>query len=117
MVNSMKTSKKTSSKSVSIKAQKVFKSDAMKSVAIASLLLNSLFLISIVVITRTNTFDHRVYSAAKNRYCANIEGVSERAQELGSEKAAIEEYQVNCVGKDFQPFYNEALQKYQAQVN
>lgn len=113
----MAKNKKKPSKSVRERARRIVKSDAITSVAIVSVLLNVLFLISIIVLTNASTFDHRVYQAAKHRYCHNVDGFEARAKELGSEKAAKEELQINCVGSDFEPFYNEALQKYQAQVN
>lgn len=82
-----------------------------------SVLLNILFFVTILVLTSTDTFDRGLYQASRDRYCENIKGVRERAKELGSEKAAVEEWQVDCIGKDFKPFYKEALDKYQAQLN
>lgn len=93
------------------------KEDMFKSIAIASILLNVLFLVSVFVLANASTFDHQVYSASKERYCQNTDGYKQRAEELGSEKAAQEELQINCVGKQFEPFYNEAVQKYRAQEN
>ena len=87
----MAKNKKKPSKSVRERARRIVKSDAITSVAIVSVLLNVLFLISIIVLTNASTFDHRVYQAAKHRYCHNVDGFEARAKELGSEKAAKEE--------------------------
>lgn len=105
--------KKKSSK----KVQKIIKGDIVKSVAIASVLLNILFLVSILVLTATDTFDRRVYVGARTRYCQNEKSIQERAEELGSETQALQEWQVDCVGEEFAPFYKEALDKYQAHLN
>ena len=47
--------------------------------------------------------------------CFSSESFKNRAQELGDKKVAVRERQVDCIGKDFRPFYNEALEKYNAQ--
>lgn len=109
--------KKSPSKSLKKKITNMTKEDMFKSIAIASVLLNVLFLVSIFVLTNASTFDYRVYSASKERYCQNTDGLKQRSEELGSDKAAQEELQINCVGKQFEPFYNEAVQKYRAQEN
>ena len=113
----MAKSKKTPSKAFRQKVKKIVEADVVKSIAIASVLLNILFLVSVVVLSSSSTFDHRVFTAARDRYCRNDEALTSRAKELGSKKAAQEELEVACVGKGFQPFYNEALQKYKAEVN
>lgn len=105
------------SKKISQKVQKIIKGDFLKSIAIASVLLNVLFLVSIFVLTATDTFDRRVYTGARNRYCQNSASVESRAKELGSEKAALQEREIDCIGSKFQPFYKEALDKYRAEVN
>lgn len=112
----MATKKKTSKK-VSAKIQKIVKGDVVKSVAIASVLLNILFLATLLVLTATDTFDRQVYVGARTRYCQNQSSVSDRTAVLGSEAAAQQEKQVDCIGEDFAPYYKEALDKYQAQVN
>jgi hypothetical protein len=109
--------KKSTSKKVSQKVQKIIKGDVIKSVAIASVLLNVLFLVSIFVLGATDTFDRRVYVGARTRYCENHNSVKARAKVLGSEKAALSEREIDCVGEKFQPFYKEALDKYKAEVN
>ena len=113
----MATNKKTPTKKFTQRVHKVVQSDIFKSVAVASVLLNVLFFVTIVVLTSTDSFDRNFYTASKNRYCQNITGVRERAKELGSEAAAINELQVDCVGPKFQPFYNEAIEKFKAQSN
>lgn len=113
----MATKKKTPSKKFSQKVHKIVQTDMFKSVAIASVLLNILFLVSIFVLTSTSTFDRQLYTGARERYCQNVDAVRERAEELGSERAAVEEWQVDCIGKDFKPFYKEAVDKYRAQLN
>ena len=113
----MATSKKTQGKKFTQKVHKIVQSDIFKSLAVTSVLLNILFLITLFVLGSTNTFDHRLYSSAKEKYCQNIEGFKQRAKELGSEKAAVNEFQINCIGSDFRPFYNEAIEKFKAQTN
>jgi len=109
----MKNSKKISKK-FNKKVSKIVQSDVFKSIAVASILLNILFLISIFVLTSTDTFDRRLFLEARSRYCQNGAGVDRRAEKLGSEKMALEELQIDCIGKDFKPFYNEALKKFDA---
>lgn len=113
----MATSKKTTTKKISKKVQAMVQSDVFKSVAIASVLLNILFLVSIFVLTSTSTFDRSVYKAARNQYCKNVDGLRSRAKELGSEKAALLEIQIDCASGNFTPFYNEAIEKFKAQSN
>ncbi len=97
------------------KARKIVRGDITRSIAITSLLLNVLFLVSIFVVTSTDTFDRRVYTSARERYCANKEATEERAKELGDGSAAIREREIDCVGPNFKPFYKEAVDKYRAQ--
>lgn len=111
----MATKKKTSGKSFKKNVTRIMESDIFHSVAIASVLLNILFLVSIFVLTSTDTFDRKFYTSAKNQYCANINAISERATELGSEKAAVKEWQITCVSKEFKPFYTESVEKFNAQ--
>ncbi len=111
----MSTKKKTPSKSFQARVTKIVEGDIFKSVAIASVLLNILFLVSIFVLTSTSTFDRRFFVSAQNKYCQNVDGIKARAKELGSDKKALQEWEISCVGKDFQPYYNEAVQKYEAQ--
>lgn len=99
------------------KVHHIVETDIFQSIAIVSVLLNILFLICVVLFTNTSTFNHGVYKAAKNRYCRNVSAVRERADELGSEQAAIDEWQINCIGDKFKPFYQEALEKFNAQNN
>lgn len=111
--------KKTSSskKKISQKVQKIVQTDVFKSVAIASVLLNILFFVTIIVFTSTNTFDRKLYLSAQDRYCDNIDGVKDRAEQLGSTQAAEQEWQIDCIGKQFKPFYSEALDKFRASSN
>lgn len=95
----------------------MMESDIFHSVAIVSVLLNILFLVSIFVLTSTDTFDRKFYSSAKSRYCANVQGVKDRAEELGSEEAAVREWQITCVSEEFKPFYDESVEKFNAQYN
>lgn len=113
----MATKKKTSSKKLSQKVQKMIQTDVFKSIAIASVLLNVLFLITIVVLTATSTFDRELYLSARERYCKNTASIKARSEELGSKTAAKQEWQIDCVGKDFYPFYKEATDRYQADLN
>lgn len=113
----MATKKKTSPKKITQKVQAIVQADIFKSVAVASVLLNVLFLITIIVLTSSSTFDHKLYNSARERYCNNSESLKNRADELGNKQAAAEERQVDCVGKDFRPFYNEAIDKFRAQTN
>lgn len=107
----MAASKKTFRKNVT----KLMESDIFRSVAIVSVVLNILFLTGIFVLTSTDTFNRNFYNSSREKYCANIEGVKQRAEELASEKAAVREWQVTCVSKDFKPFYDEAVAKFNAQ--
>lgn len=109
--------KKSSPRKISQKVQKIVKGDVVKSVAIASILLNVLFLVSLFVLTATDTFDRRVYVGARSRYCDNHSSIKERAKALGSEKAALQEREIDCIGENFKPFYQEALDKYRAKVD
>jgi hypothetical protein len=113
----MAKSKKNQSKAFKQKVKKIVSGDIFKSVAAASILLNILFLVAIFVLSSANSFDRKVYVASRDKYCENSEARKVRAKELGSDTAALKERQVDCVGKDFAPFYNEALQKFNAQAN
>jgi hypothetical protein len=109
----MATSKKLS-KSFRKKVQKIVEGDTLKSIAVASVLLNILFLVSIFVLTSTDTFDRRFYNAARNHYCKNVSGIKARAKELGDEKKAIREWEITCVNSNFRPYYDEAVEKFDA---
>ncbi|MFO0971656.1 MAG: hypothetical protein U0520_04920 [Candidatus Saccharimonadales bacterium] len=108
--------KKKNPMALTQKARKIMKGDIARSVAVTSILLNLLFLVSIFVITSTDTFDRRVYTSARDRYCANKDATKERAKELGDKNAAVREKQIDCIDTDFQPFYKEAVDKYRAQT-
>jgi len=110
-------SKPASNKRFLLKVHHAVKEDVIKSTAIASVLLNILFLVTVVVVSSTNIFSRGIYNYTQDKYCSNIEGIKERAEELGNENAAIDEWQISCVGKDFKPFYKEAVDKYRAQNN
>lgn len=99
------------------KVQKIIKGDVVKSVAIASVLLNVLFIATIFVFTATDSFDRSVYVGARTRYCQNQASINDRTAELGSEVEALREREVDCIGAGFKPFYQEALDKYQAELN
>lgn len=77
--------------------------------------MNILFIASVFVLSSTDAFDHSVYNSVRSRYCRNINGVVERAQKTGSEDEAISEWQVNCISEDFQPYHQEAVEKFRAQ--
>jgi hypothetical protein len=109
--------KKKSNKRFSQKVHKIVKSDLFTSIAIASVILNILFLTGVFVLTSDNTFDRDLYTNVRGRYCRNIDGVVERAKELGSEEKALKEWQVVCVSKEFSPYYQEAIEKFEAQSN
>ena len=108
--------KKSSGKALTQRARKIIKGDVKKSVAVASVLLNVLFLISIVVITNVGTFDRNLYTAARDRYCRNEAALITRIQELdGDFDQATREHQIDCIDESFKPFYQEALDKFNAQ--
>lgn len=111
----MATKKKPSKKAIRKKVTSMMESDIFHSIAIVSVLLNILFLVSIFVLTSTDTFDRKFYNSAKSQYCANVQGVEDRAEELGSEEAAVREWQITCVSKEYKPFYNESVEKFNAQ--
>lgn len=102
-------------KSFKTRVMKVVESDLFTAIAISSVVLNLLFLASVFVLTSTDTFDRRFYESSRSKYCQNIDGVIDRAIELGNEKAAVKEWQVTCISKEFSPFYKEALDKFNAQ--
>jgi hypothetical protein len=112
-----KKSPKKISKGFLSKVHRAVQEDVVKSLAIASILLNVSFLVCAVVLTSSNIFDRSAFNYAQSNYCKNISNVEARAEELGNEKEAINEWQISCVGKDFQPFYKEAVDKYRAQSN
>lgn len=112
-----KKSPKKISKGFLSKVHRAVQEDVVKSLAIASILLNVLFLVCAVVLTSSNIFDRSAFNYAQSNYCKNIANVEARAEELGNEKEAINEWQISCIGKDFQPFYKEAVDKYRAQTN
>lgn len=109
--------KPSSNKRFLSKVHHAVKEDVVKSIAIASVLLNVLALVTVIVLTSTNTFSRGIFIYTQDKYCSNIEGIKNRATELGNENAAIDEWQISCVGKDFKPFYKEAVDKYRAQNN
>lgn len=106
-----------SSKKISKKVRKMVQSDAFTSIAIVSILLNILFLVTIFVLSSTNSFGRGVYTTVRDRYCNNVEGVIERAEELGDESTAVREWQITCVSDEFKPYYTEALKKFKANAN
>jgi len=107
--------KKTSVNKIRGRVMHVVESDMFRAVAIASVLLNILFLVCIFVLSSTDTFDRRFYESSRNRYCQNVDGVFERASELGDEKKAVKEWQITCVSEEFAPMYKEAIDKFNAQ--
>jgi hypothetical protein len=109
----MATTKKPS-KSFRKKVLRIVEGDTLKSIAAASVLLNILFLVSIFVVTSTDTFDRRFYNAARSQYCKNVSGIKARAKELGDEKKAIREWELTCVSSNFRPYYDEAVEKFDA---
>lgn len=111
----MATKKKPNKKVIRKKVTKLMESDVFHSIAIVSVLLNILFLVSIFVLSSTDTFDRKFYNSAKTRYCSNVQGIEDRAKELGSEASAVREWQITCVSKEYKPFYNESVEKFNAQ--
>lgn len=110
----MATVKKTP-RSAAKRIKQMVTSDVFRSIAVVSIVFNILFLASVYVLTNTDTFDRSFYNAARKQYCQNVDGVRARASELSSEKAAVKEWQVTCVSQEFQPYYNEAIEKFNAQ--
>lgn len=107
--------KKTTKKlRITEKVHSVVKSNIFMSIAIASLAFNIFLFVTLFVLSDSNVFDRKAYSAVRNKYCANVEGVVQRANELGSDSEALREWQITCVSKDFRPFYKEAIQKFEA---
>src|ERR1700759_852498 len=98
----MATSKKPT-KAFHKKVLRIVEGDTLKSIAAASVLLNILFLVSIFVLTSTSTFDRRFYTAARQHYCNNIDGIKSRAKELGDEKQAVREWEITCISTNFRP--------------
>lgn len=90
-------------------------SDIFRSIAVASVILNIFFLTGVYVLTSTDTFNRNFYLSSRDKYCTNVDGVKERAVELASEKTAVKEWQVTCTSKEFKPFYDEAVAKFNAQ--
>lgn len=113
----MAKSSKKSSKRLSAKVKKAVKSDVFTSVAILSILLNVLLLVSVFVLTTNDTYDTKLYNSVRARYCKNVDGVIKRAEELGDSDKALQEWKVNCVSKEFAPYYQEAIKKFQATEN
>jgi phage terminase small subunit len=97
------------------KVHNLTRHDILTSVAVASILLNILFLITVIVLTNTDTFSRELYTAAREQYCSNSSALKDRVEEIGDAKQAVQERNVDCIGEDFAPFYNEALEKYLAQ--
>ncbi len=110
----MAKSSKKSPKKLSNKVTSIVKSDVFTSIAIVSIVLNVLLLVGLFVLTTSNTYDTAVFTSVRSRYCKNIDGVVKRAEELGSSQAALQEWKVNCVAKEFAPYYQEAIQKFEA---
>jgi len=107
----MATSKKTFRKNVT----RVMESDIFHSIAIVSVILNILLLVGVYVLSSTDTFGRNFYDSARTKYCQNIDGITDRAEQLKSEKAAVKEWQITCISKEFKPFYDEATAKFDAQ--
>ncbi len=110
-------SKKSHSKKWWGRVHHVVHDDVFKSIAIASVLLNVLFLVSVFVFTSSDTFDRTLFNTARERYCENAGAVIERAQELNDDKQALDEWRVTCVTPEFQPYYKEAVDKFNARPN
>lgn len=96
------------------KVHKLTETDIFTSIAVVSILLNVLFFITVIVLTSTNAFDQNVFNFVKSQYCSNITAVEQRAVEFGNELDAIREWEVNCVTGEFQPYFDEAVEKYDA---
>ena len=110
----MAKSSKKSSKKLSAKVNKIVKSDVFTSIAILSLALNVFLLVAVFVLTNPDTYNRNVFNGVRAQYCKNINGVIERAEELGDSDAALKEWKVTCVSKEFAPYYNEAVKKFNA---
>lgn len=109
--------KASTKKRFSQKVQNMTKKDIVTSVAVASVLLNILFLVTVLVLTNTDTFSRGVYTSAREQYCKNTAGLKDRAEKIGSTELAVEERNIDCISKDFLPYYNEAVEKYRAQTS
>ncbi len=96
------------------KVHKITETDIFTSIAIVSILLNVLFFASVLVLTSTDTFDDSIYQFVESRYCSNISAVEQRAVELGSETEALREWHINCTTSEFEPYFNEAVEKFDA---
>lgn len=105
---------KKSSKKFSAKVNKAVKSDVFTSIAILSILLNVFLLVAVFVFTNPDTYNREVFSNVRARYCKNVDGVVERAEQLGDSDAALKEWKVTCVSDEFAPYYNEAVKKFNA---
>ena len=98
------------------KVRKIIKGDVIKSIAVTSVLLNILFLISIVAVTNAGNFDRHLYTGVRDRYCQNGAAAETRTKELGGDfDQAAREREVDCIGNNFKPYYQEALDKFNAQ--
>lgn len=109
--------KKKPSKKITQKVNDIIKADVSKSLVITSILVNILFLATLIVLTQTDTFDRNLFVSSQERYCKNSNNLKERAKELGNKESAQKEWQVDCIGSDFYPFYKEAVDKYRASAN
>ena len=108
---------KKSGKKLSSKVQSLVKSDLFTSIAIVSIALNIFLLVGLFTLTTTDSYDTAVFNSVRTRYCKNIDGVVKRAEQLGNSEQALQEWKVNCVAKEFAPYYQEALQKFEAHQN
>jgi hypothetical protein len=97
------------------KVHQLTETDIFTSIAIVSLLLNILFFASIFVLSSTDTFDRGLYKTVKSQYCNNLVGLENRAIELGSENDALQEWRIECRTSEFQPYFDEAVEKFNAQ--
>lgn len=109
--------KKKTNKRFTQKVHKVVKSDLFTSVAIASLLLNIFFVVGLVVLTNPDTYNREVYENVRARYCKNIDGLVDDAEETGNGAQVLAQWKITCVSKEFLPYYKEALKKFNAGSN
>lgn len=108
--------KKKSSFKLGKRAAKLVRQDLLHSVAIASVVLNILFLVGWAVIINGGS-DRELYDTARERLCVenydeNIARVINEAEDDAAATTAVTEFTIECVGDDFEPYYESAINTY-----
>lgn len=96
------------------KVHELTEKDIFKSIALASIGLNILAIAAFFVLTSTDSFDRNLYTSVRDKYCDNVNEIRNRAEKLGDEDAALLEWKVTCISKDYKPFYEESIKKFEA---